>query len=105
MLGTDEQARLLANMGDHEAMILRNHGLLAVGPSIAEAFNNMFRLERACQVQVAALSCDTELIIPPVETLEATTNLYKPTVRRRFGVLEWPALLAKLDRIDPSYRE
>ena len=105
VLDIHEQARLLANMGDHEAMILRNHGLLAVGASIAEAFNNIYRLERACQVQIAALSCNTELSIPSPDVLEATTHLYKPGVRRRFGVLEWPALLAKLDKLDPSYRD
>ena len=66
---------------------------------------NIFRLERACQVQVAALSCNTELFIPPTEILEATNRLYKPGVRRRFGILEWPALLARLDAIDPSFRD
>jgi ribulose-5-phosphate 4-epimerase/fuculose-1-phosphate aldolase len=105
VLDLSEQERLVNNLGDREAMILRNHGLLAVGASIPEAFNNIFRLERACQVQVAALSCNTELFIPPTDILEATSRLYKPGVRRRFGLLEWPALLRRLDAIDPSFRE
>ena len=105
VLELDEQARLVKNLGDNEAMILRNHGLLVVGPSIPEAFNNIFRLERACQVQVTALSCNTELYIPPQPILDATEQNYKPTQRRRFGLLEWPALLHKLDRIDSSFRE
>jgi ribulose-5-phosphate 4-epimerase/fuculose-1-phosphate aldolase len=105
VLDLDEQDRVVNNLGSHDAMILRNHGLLAVGASIAEAFNNIFRLERACQVQIAALSCNTELSMPPTEILEATTHLYKPGVRRRFGLLEWPALLARLDRIDPTFRD
>jgi ribulose-5-phosphate 4-epimerase/fuculose-1-phosphate aldolase len=105
VLDLDEQARLVRDLGGHDGMILRNHGLLTVGASIAEAFNSMFRLERACQVQVAALSCNTELSVPPAEVVEASWRLYQPGVRRRFGVLEWPALLAKLDRLDPSYRE
>jgi len=105
VLRLEEQERLVKSLGEREAMILRNHGLLAVGASIAEAFNNIFRLERACQVQVAALSCNTELFMPPTEILEATTHLYKPGVRRRFGLLEWPALLARLDAIDPSFRD
>jgi ribulose-5-phosphate 4-epimerase/fuculose-1-phosphate aldolase len=104
-LNLDEQARVVRDLGMREAMILRNHGLLVVGASIAEAFNNIFRLERACQLQVTALSCNTELSMPPRELIEATSHLYQPGVRRRFGLLEWPALLKKLDSIDPSYRK
>jgi ribulose-5-phosphate 4-epimerase/fuculose-1-phosphate aldolase len=104
-LNLDERERLVQDLGDHEGMILRNHGLLTTGASIPEAFNNMFRLERACQVQVAALSCNTEISLPPREIVDRAAHLYKPGVRRRFGLLEWPALLRKLDRIDPSYRD
>jgi ribulose-5-phosphate 4-epimerase/fuculose-1-phosphate aldolase len=104
-LNLDEQARVVRDLGHREAMILRNHGLLVVGASIAEAFNNIFRLERACQLQVMALSCNTELSMPPKDLIEATNKLYLPGVRRRFGLLEWPALLKKLDSIDPSYRK
>ena len=104
-LNLDEQARVVRDLGMREAMILRNHGLLVVGASIAEAFNNIFRLERACQLQVTALSCNTELSMPPRDLIEATSHLYQPGVRRRFGLLEWPALLKKLDSIDPSYRK
>mgnify|MGYP001317629361 FL=1 len=86
-------------------MILRNHGLLTVGPSIAECFNNMFRLERACQLQVTTLSCNSEIVLPPAEVVKATQDGFKPNVRRRWGVIEWPALLRKLDKIDPSYRD
>jgi ribulose-5-phosphate 4-epimerase/fuculose-1-phosphate aldolase len=104
-LNLDERERLVPDLGDQEGMILRNHGLLTTGASIPEAFNNMFRLERACQVQVAALSCNTEISLPPREIVDRAAHLYKPGVRRRFGLLEWPALLRKLDRIDPSYRD
>jgi len=104
-LNLDEQARVVRDLGMREAMILRNHGLLVVGASIAEAFNSIFRLERACQLQVTALSCNTELSMPPRALTDATSHLYQPGVRRRFGLLEWPALLKKLDSIDPSYRK
>ena len=57
----DERARLVRDLGDHEAMILRNHGLLVVGRTVPAAFNVLFRLERACQVQIMALSCNTKL--------------------------------------------
>ena len=61
----DERERLVRDLGDHEAMILRNHGLLVVGRTVPAAFNVLFRLERACQVQIMALSCNTKLIYPP----------------------------------------
>ena len=105
VLNLDEQARLLADLGDHDGMILKNHGLLTVGDSIPAAFDAMFRLERACQVQVAAMACNTELEMPPTQIVEASWKLYQPGVRRRTGQLEWPALLKKLDRLDPSYRD
>jgi ribulose-5-phosphate 4-epimerase/fuculose-1-phosphate aldolase len=101
----DERERLCASLGNREAMVLRNHGLLTVAPSIPECFNNMYRLERACQLQVMALSCNTELSMPPPEVLEYTRQQMVPGVRRRFGLLEWPALLRKLDRKDPSFRD
>lgn len=100
-----EKKALARDLGEHAGMILRNHGLLVVGGSIPEAFYNIFKLERACQVQIAALSCQVELVMPPQEVIDAAYRLYLPQTRRPFGVLEWPALLAKLDRIDPSFRE
>ncbi len=104
-INLEEQERLVRDLGEQDGMILRNHGLLTVGASIAEAFNNMYRLERACQVQVAALSCNVELALPPEHIIMEAYRLYLPGTRRRFGILEWPALLRKLDSIDPSYRE
>ena len=104
-LRLEERERLVASLGNREAMVLRNHGLLTTGATIAECFNNMYRLERACQLQVMALSCNTELQLPPQEVTQYTNNLMLPGVRRRFGLLEWPAMLRKLDRTDPSYRD
>jgi ribulose-5-phosphate 4-epimerase/fuculose-1-phosphate aldolase len=101
----DEQQRLVESLGQREVMILRNHGLLATGASIPEAFNNIFRLERACQLQVMTLSCNTELSLSRRDVVEETNHLFKPGVRRRLGLLEWPALLRKLDGLDPSYRD
>jgi ribulose-5-phosphate 4-epimerase/fuculose-1-phosphate aldolase len=101
----DEQERLVQSLGDREAMVLRNHGLLTVGPTIAECFNNMYRFERACQLQVMALSCNTELQLPPDEVVQYTNKQMLPGVRRRMGLLEWPAMLRKLDRKDPSYAD
>jgi ribulose-5-phosphate 4-epimerase/fuculose-1-phosphate aldolase len=102
----DERARLVRDLGDHEAMILRNHGLLVVGRTVPAAFNVLFRLERACQVQIMALSCNTKLTYPPKQVLEETYDKMRPHPNRpaRNGDLAWPALLRKLDRTDPSYR-
>ena len=101
----DEQERLVKSLANREAMVLRNHGLLTVAPSIPECFNNMYRLERACELQVTALSCNTELQLPPNEVVQYTNKQMQPGVRRRAGLLEWPALLRKLDRKDPSYAD
>lgn len=99
-----EQERLVRDLGDANAMILRNHGLLAMGPTIAEAFTALYWLERACQLQVMAMSCNTALHLPTPEVVERTNHLYKPQTRRPFGLMEWPALLRMLDRRDPSFR-
>ena len=101
-----ERERLVRDLGEHEAMVLRNHGLLVVGRTIPATFNLLYRMERACEIQVMALSCNTKLIIPSAEILEKTFDKVKPRVDRpnRNGDLAWPALLRKLDRVDPSYR-
>src|SRR5687768_14167732 len=104
-LRLDERKRLCQSLGNREALVVRNHGLLTVGPSIPECFNNMYRLERACQLQVMTLSCNTELSMPPNEVVQYTNKQLLPGNRRRAGLLEWPAMLRKLDRKDPSYAE
>jgi ribulose-5-phosphate 4-epimerase/fuculose-1-phosphate aldolase len=103
-LRLEERERLVKNLGNREAMVLRNHGLLTVAPSIPECFNNMYRLERACQVQVTTLSCNTELQFPPNEVVKYSNEQMRSGNRRRYGLLEWPALLRKLDKIDTSYK-
>jgi ribulose-5-phosphate 4-epimerase/fuculose-1-phosphate aldolase len=100
----NEQERLLRDLGDSDLMILRNHGLLAVGQTVMQAFDTIRRAELACKTQIMAMSTGAKLVIPPKVIIEETGNLYRPQTRRPFGVLEWPALLRKLDRIDPSYR-
>jgi ribulose-5-phosphate 4-epimerase/fuculose-1-phosphate aldolase len=92
-----ERSRLVANLGAHDAMVLRNHGLLACGATIPQAFNTMYQLEMACRAQVDAMAARTELVIPEESVLEKTAQLYQPGTRRPYGVLEWPALLRLLD--------
>jgi hypothetical protein len=64
-----------------------------------------YRLELSCKTQIAAMSCNTRLTELPADVIEATYKNYQPHVRRPFGVLDWPALLRKLDRIDPGFRD
>ena len=104
VLNLDEQASLVRDLGDGEALILRNHGVLTVGRSIGEAFNWMHRLELACRSQLAAMACNTPFVAVSQPVLEETWSNYQPGTRRPYGLMEWPALLRKLDRADPSYK-
>ena len=104
VLEMDERKRLLANLGDAEVMLLRNHGTLAVGRSVAEAFNNIYRLERACRAQLLAQGANDEILLPTAAVVDRTSYLYRPEVRRPMGLLEWPAMRRLADRIDPSYK-
>jgi len=104
VLEMDERKRLLENLGDCEVMLLRNHGTLAVGKTVGEAFNNLYRLERACRAQLLAQSADDEILLPAAAVIEKTAHLYQPGTRRQMGLLEWPAMRRLADRIDPSYK-
>lgn len=105
VLDLGEQERLVRDLGDHTALILRNHGLLTTGQTVGEAFNAMHRLELCCKAQIAALSCGSPISEVPQRVINETYKNYLPGTRRRFGVQEWPALLRKLDRVDPTYRD
>lgn len=106
-----ERERLVANLGDSEVMILRNHGLLSTGKSVAQAFSNIYRLERACRTQLLAMACNSELNIPPQDIIARSnqqlsvspTRDAKGNIRPQ-GAIEWPALKRMLDRRDPSYK-
>ena len=99
----DEQKKLVSDLGAFNAMILRNHGLLTAGRSIAEAFNAMFFLENACRAQVAAMAGGRQLNFPPEEAARKTA-----AISREHGLQaadrDWPALRRLADRIDESYK-
>ncbi len=109
----EERERLVADLGDKSIMILRNHGTLVVGETVGQAFSMMWHLEMAMQAQVDALASGQELTLPPPDLAEriASHSFKTPGARRAdgsispMGFLEWPALLRKLDRLDPSYRD
>jgi ribulose-5-phosphate 4-epimerase/fuculose-1-phosphate aldolase len=93
----EERIRLVSDLGSHDAMILKNHGLLTCGATIQQAFNTMYQLETACRAQVDAMASRTELDIPSETVLEHTAHLYQPTTRRPYGILEWPAMIRYLE--------
>lgn len=102
----DERERLVDDLGDKHMMILRNHGLLTSGNSCADAFLRLFFLERACTMQVKALSAGKEgLNMPNQGVPEKASAQGKFPSANGIGKLSWPALLRKLDKIDPSYKE
>jgi ribulose-5-phosphate 4-epimerase/fuculose-1-phosphate aldolase len=103
-LDVDEQARLVADLGGNDAMILRNHGLLTCGAQVRDAFELMYYLDRACQAQVAAMAGGAELAIPPA-TVAAKVAAQFRREGRKAPQAQWAALLRLLERTDPSYRE
>jgi len=93
----DERERIVQDLGPHDALIMRNHGLLTCGATIQQAFNTMYQLELSCRSQVDAMVARTELSVPGENVLAHTAHLYQPGTRRPYGVLEWPAMLRRLD--------
>jgi ribulose-5-phosphate 4-epimerase/fuculose-1-phosphate aldolase len=104
-----ERERLAANLGDKHVFIMRNHGLLTCGDSVAQAFVRMYRLERACQVQLAAQATGDRLVIPPEKVCqvsrERSDDFLGDKGYSRERNPEFAALLRMLDRKDPSYKE
>ncbi len=101
----EERARFLADLGDRHIMVLRNHGLLIVGESIAAAFVATYRMERACAMQLAFQQSGAEFHPIAEKVVGAAYGRAAAGGRNDPAKFEWPALLRKLDRIDPSYKE
>jgi ribulose-5-phosphate 4-epimerase/fuculose-1-phosphate aldolase len=105
-LDLDERERLVKDIGtDKHIMMLRNHGTLTLGKTCADAFLRMYYLERSCSMQVAALSGGVKMNMPNQGVPEKTAGQGAAAFDGMIGGLAWPALLRKLDRIDPSYRQ
>ena len=104
-LNHDERDRLLDDLGDKHCMILRNHGLLATGATCADAWLRLFFLERACTMQIKALSGGSKLNMVPDNVVELVTDQGQMASEQGIGNLAWPALMRKLDKIDASYKE
>jgi ribulose-5-phosphate 4-epimerase/fuculose-1-phosphate aldolase len=97
-----ERERLVASLAGHSALILRHHGLLSIGASVADAFYLMYYLNKACEIQLAAAA------LPEVREMSATLSRH---AREQFQGVEWQrqllwnAWLRKLERLDPSYQQ
>ena len=100
-----ERERLVSDLGQKNAMILRNHGTMACGPNAGGAWQAIFRLERACKYQILAESSGAEINPLSDDIIRSRQDISSTSVLEKRGEFIWPALLRKLDRIDSSYRE
>jgi ribulose-5-phosphate 4-epimerase/fuculose-1-phosphate aldolase len=98
-----ERERLVADLGTKNAMILRNHGTLAVGKNVGECFIRLYYLERACQAQIMALSAGENISQPPQGSPEVTAQQGAIGLPLAANLLAWPALKRKAYRLDPSF--
>ena len=102
----DERERIVQSLGPHKALILKNHGLMAVGRTVPECFLRLYRLERACQVQLDAAAAGTlDLLSPEIaDRSAADLDSYQGMQPTPEGEIEFAALMRKLDKIDNGYR-
>ena len=106
-LDLDERERLLANLGNNQAMMLRNHGLLTTGRSVPEAFLRLYRLERACQIQLDAAAAGTLNVLGDNLAAKSGADMDRFSEMESavgIGDLEFAALVRKLDKVDASWR-
>lgn len=101
----DEKPRLQRDLGNNTHLILRNHGLLTVGKTVADAFLAMYLLQRACEVQLLAQSGGTPLVSVDSRIIAGVKANVIAVTRGLGGNLVWPGLLRKLDRLNPGYAE
>jgi len=98
-----ERERIVADLGDKNAMIFRNHGTLALGPSVGECFVRLYFLERACQAQIMALSAGEDINNPPQGSPEVAAQQGTVGIAVAARLLAWPALKRKAFRLDPGF--
>jgi ribulose-5-phosphate 4-epimerase/fuculose-1-phosphate aldolase len=98
-----ERERIVADLGDKNAMLLRNHGTLAVGKTVGECFVRLYFMERACQAQIMALSAGENVNNPPQGSPEVAAEQGTAGIALAANLLAWPALKRKMMRVDPSF--
>jgi ribulose-5-phosphate 4-epimerase/fuculose-1-phosphate aldolase len=104
-LNEDEKPRLVADLGANTFLMLRNHGLLTVGATVADAFLAMYTFESSCQIQIAAQSGGSALTTVDPRILAGVQQAFKVQTGGLGGAFVWPALRRQLDRADPSYQD
>ena len=103
-LRDEEKPRLQAALGQATFLMLRNHGLLTVGRTVADAFLSMYTFENTCRIQVDALAGGTALIEVDPQIMQGMPQVMKQVAAHQGSMLVWPALLRKLERLDPGYK-
>ena len=104
-INAEEKPRLVRDLGNKTYLMLRNHGLLTVGPTIADAFLAMYQFEVTCMIQVRAQAGGGELVAIDPRIIEDSSRMARTATRGMgAGALAWPGLLRRLDRRDPSFR-
>lgn len=103
-LNADEKPRLVRDLGDKRFLILRNHGLLTAGSTVADAFVAMYLLETSCMIQVRAQAGGGRLTTIGQDIVDGATDQWHKVTHGADGAIAWPALVRRLDRLDPAYR-
>lgn len=104
-LNPAEKVRLQQDLADKTAMLLHNHGTLVAAPSIADAWLLMYLLETACQIQIAAQAGGGELIMLGEEIIQINCANVIAATAGQGGQIAWAAMVGKVERLDPSFRE
>lgn len=102
-LNEEEKVRLQADLGNTNNMVLRNHGLMTCGRSVSDAFLTMYTLQRCCEIQIAAQAGGGELIPIPQAILDGAKEAMRKVTRGAGSGVAWPALLRKLQRVNPGF--
>lgn len=103
-LRDEEKPRLCADLGDRNFLVLRNHGLLTVGRTISDAFLSMYTFENTCRIQLDAQAGGELVTIAPA-IMQGMAQVLRTVTAGQGAGIAWPALLRRLDRLDPSYQQ
>ena len=95
----------MQDLGRNTYLMLRNHGLLTVGKTVADAFLNMYTFEATCNIQIRAQAGGGELLHIPQNIIDGAMQQARTATKSLGGMLAWPGLLRRLDRADPSWRD
>lgn len=100
----DERARIAANLGDKNVLMMRNHGVVTCGVTVRDAFMRMKAMAEACDIQLRLQASGAEIVMPAADVLEKQMR-QRVTHNAGRGADDWPGFLRRLDQIDPTYRE